>query len=229
MRYAFAFFLFAVACVVLAARNGRLAWLLLWPAVSFLVVALAYAFAGPRLLGKRADGTIAPPNVAMLLPYFLFTSATWHLQRFLSREACHNQIVPGMWIGRRAFATELPATTDCVVDLTSEFVEPRAVRCGRTYICLPTLDGHATHPDRFNELVERLAPMRESIYIHCAQGHGRSAALAAAVLLRRGLAVSVDEAERILRIARPGIRLSRRQRRGLATFVNNKVPQETNT
>jgi protein-tyrosine phosphatase len=229
MRYSLAFFLFAVACVILATREGGSAWLLLWPASSFLIVACAYAFAGPRLLGKRADGTIAPLNAVLLLPYFLFTWATWHVQRLLSLELCHNEVAAGLWIGRRAYDGELPPETNCVVDLTSEFFEPRAVRTKHTYICLPTLDARATDAGELRGLVERLAPMRESIYIHCAQGHGRSAALAAAVLLRRGLAGSVDEAERMIRAARPAIRLSRRQRHSLAAFVTARVPRETKT
>jgi len=54
------------------------------------------------------------------------------------------------------------------------------------------------------------------MYIHCAQGRGRSAAVAAALLIRKGLAADVDEAERMLRAARPSIRISPAQRRLVA-------------
>jgi hypothetical protein len=59
MRYAIVFTMLA-ALLLNAAFIGGWAWLLAWPAVSFLVVAIAYAGAGPGLLGKRSDGTIAP-------------------------------------------------------------------------------------------------------------------------------------------------------------------------
>src|SRR5947209_17823719 len=61
------------------------------------------------------------------------------------REPCCPEVVPGIWVGRRAYARELPPDITLVVDLTAEFPEPRAVRAGRSYVCLPTLD--ATAPD----------------------------------------------------------------------------------
>ena len=47
-----------------------------------------------------------------------------------------------------------------------------------------------------------------SVFVHCANGHGRSAAFAAALLLRRGLARDVAEAMGIIRRARPACRLN---------------------
>src|SRR3569623_1658332 len=49
-------------------------------------------------------------------------------------------------------------------------------------------------------------------YVHCAQGHGRSAALVAAVLIARGLAADVDAAERQMTHARPRVGLKPVQR-----------------
>lgn len=225
MRYAVAFLVLSGACGLLAFQDRGLAWILAWPAVSFLAVALAYGVFGPRILGKRADGSLAPASVALLLPHFLFTWLTWHVQRLISREPCHTELLTGLWIGRRAYLAELPIETTCVVDLTSEFSEPRAVRRDRQYICLPTLGGTAIDERALREIVEQLAPLRETIYIHCAQGHGRSAALAAALLIRRGAVHSVEEAEQLLRRARPGVRLSRRQRGRLESFVaDQRVP-----
>ena len=55
-------------------------------------------------------------------------------------------------------------------------------------------------------------------FIHCAFGHGRSATIAAAVLVRRGDA-TLDGVERMLRAARPRIGLNAHQRRALAEAV----------
>jgi protein-tyrosine phosphatase len=97
------------------------------------------------------------------------------------------------------------------VDLTAEFPEPRGVRTGRTYLCVPILDGAATDEQTLRELIDKIVAWPGGVYIHCAMGHGRSAMVAAAVLLARGLAVTAGEAEQSLRRGRPGVRLNRAQ------------------
>src|SRR5207253_2722028 len=95
--------------------------------------------------GKRRDGRLATRSVILLLPYLLPTWLAWHCFRLLSREACCNEVTPGLWLGRRAFDRELPPGIGLVIDLTAEFAAPRGVRSGREYHCVPTLD--ATAPD----------------------------------------------------------------------------------
>ncbi|HTU93187.1 MAG TPA: hypothetical protein VMF69_24115, partial [Gemmataceae bacterium] len=131
-------------------------WLLMWPSLSFLVVAAAYAGLGPCLLGKRGDGSMALWAVFLLLPYLLLTWSLWYVQRRFSREPCCNEITPGLWIGRRAIAQELPPRIDLVIDLTAEFPEPRRIRSGRPYFCLPILDGSVPPENELRELVERI-------------------------------------------------------------------------
>jgi protein-tyrosine phosphatase len=98
-----------------------------------------------------------------------------------------------------------------VIDLTSEFSEPRAVRTGCAYLCLPTLDNAAPDPEVFREAVQKAAVWESPVYLHCALGHGRSALVAAAVLRKRGLADSPEEAFAQVQQARPGVRLNRGQ------------------
>jgi len=108
MKYAFVFALFGLYLAALACILGGLGLLLLWPGISILVLAAAYAGLGPGLYGKRPDGRMAWWAVLLLLPYLLLTWASWHIQRLLSREPCCNEVAPGLWIGRRVFAGELP-------------------------------------------------------------------------------------------------------------------------
>ena len=82
---------------------------------------------------------------------------------------------------------------------------------GIAYTSLPTLDGAAPDRAEFDALVAHIV-RAGGVYVHCASGHGRSATLAAALLIARGLSASVPEAEERLRAARPGVRLSRAQR-----------------
>lgn len=99
------------------------------------------------------------------------------------------------------------------MDLTSEFPEPGAVRAGREYHCLPTLDASSPSLPSFQALLLVVARSPEPIYIHCAKGHGRSAMVVIALLLARSLATTVSDAERIAKQARPGVQISTHQRR----------------
>ncbi len=224
MRYAFVFgllsaYLFAAACLL-----GGWGWLLAWPAASFLLVGAAYLGLGPRVFGKRADGRRAWWAVALLLPYLLLTGILWHLLRLVSREPPCHEVAPRLWLGRRPLATELPPGVDLVIDLTAEFTAPSAVTAGRTYLCAPMLDALAPAERQLRDVIERATDWPGVVYVHCAQGHGRSALVVAALLLRRGLATDVQHALALLRQARPGIGLQRRQRQVLHRFAQTIKP-----
>jgi hypothetical protein len=213
MAHALTFFVLAAGLVVVAVSADHPAyWLLLWPAVSFALVGVAYGGVGPRVFGKRPDGTLAPWALVVLFPYLALTWLLWHLARLVSRESCSHEIVPGVWLGRRALSHELPAGIELIVDLTAEFPRPTGVNIGRAYYCLPTLDATAPGEAGFRELVQRLAAWPGPVYVHCAAGHGRSATVVAGLLLARGLAADARQAEAALRKVRPGVRLNRAQR-----------------
>jgi protein-tyrosine phosphatase len=216
LLYTIVFGLFAAYLIALAVLLGGWAWLLAYPAGSFLLFAAAYAGVGPRLFGKRSDGRLAWWAVVLLAPVLLMLWCVWQAQRFFRREACCHEVAPGVWLGRRPLPHELPAGVVLVVDLTAEFPAPRGIGDGREYLTLPTLDGLAPDEADFRAVVERVAATAGPVYLHCALGHGRSALLAAAVLLARGLAADARHAEQMLRQVRPGVRLKPAQRRLLA-------------
>ena len=72
MKYGVLFLTIGVLFAYYAFLVGSWGWLLLWPALSFSSVALAYLGLGARVFGKRADGTIAPLALLALFPYFLY-------------------------------------------------------------------------------------------------------------------------------------------------------------
>src|SRR3954453_20322429 len=125
MKYAVAFFFFAAALTYLAFYHGGFAFILLWPAAGFLLVAIGYALAAPRVMGKDSTGIIAKWSRCVLLPYHWFVLSVWWMGKTISREAVCAEVAPGIWIGRRASFSELPADVAMIVDLTCEFVEPR--------------------------------------------------------------------------------------------------------
>jgi protein-tyrosine phosphatase len=208
----------------LAWTHGGVAWALAWPSLSALLLVVAYAKSAPGLLGKRPDGTRPAWAWALFLPYFVFLGAAWRLEQLLG-EDCWNEVAPGLYLGRRARARELPPDVRLVADLTAEFHEPAAVKEGRHYRCLPTLDARAPAAAAFVALVEQIASSPEPVYVHCASGHGRSATVAAAVLIRRGLARSPEDAETRLRASRPSVRLRPAQRALLAALHGGGRPE----
>jgi protein-tyrosine phosphatase len=223
MKYAIVFFLLAAYLIALGALVGGLGWLLLWPGISFAILGSAYTGLGPGVLGKRPDGRVAWWAVLLLLPYLLLTWGVWHLQRRLSKEDCCNEVAPRLWLGRRPFPRELPAGVDLVVDLTAEFPAARGLTAGRAYRCLPTLDALVPGDADVEKMVAEVANWPGIVYVHCALGHGRSALLTAAVLLRRGLAANPREAEALLRQARPAVRLKPPQRRLLERLAEDSL------
>lgn len=205
----------------------------LWPALSAGALSIAYSLKRPGMLGKRVDGSHAAWAWTIHGPYFLFTKAVVSVAR-LSREPAMNEVSPGLFVGRYLRQSELDARFEWVVDLTAELVEPRDVRSRRGYRCVPTLDASAPPVRALEQLVEELVDEEGPILIHCAQGHGRSAAVAAALVIRRGLEPDVPSAERRLRASRPGIRMKPPQLHAIeawlsrASFRDPRVMSATN-
>ena len=224
MKYGFLLTPLGVAQLVFALNKGLAGWLLCWSGISFVVAGLGYGWLGPRVFGKKANGRMAWPNVALLFPFLLLTWGLWHLQRLLAREAGSHEIAPGLWLGRRPFIADLPSNTTLIIDLTAEFPVARGVKQNRAYLCLPTLDTGVPELQALQQAVQQATECQGNIYVHCALGHGRSAMTVMAILLAKGLANDVADAEAIVKAARPGIRLSRSQRALLEQFCQS-VPQ----
>lgn len=211
MKYGILFLVMGIILGLQAGLLHGLYWLLVWPGLSFGLVGLAYLGLGPRIFGKRPVGTMAWHSVVVLLPYLLLTWFTWYLVRHLSREDCYNEVAPRLFIGRRPLSGEVPDEVTMIVDLTAEFPECCGVRNGREYIAAPMLDTGTTTEIVFKSLVQRIANWEGSVYIHCAQGHGRTGMVAAAVLVAKGHCATVEEAVVRLRTVRPRLDLARDQ------------------
>ena len=202
MKHAVTYLIAGVALTGLGLYYAGWAYLLLWPGIACLLVGIAYAGAGAKVFGKHPSGTLPLWSWVLLLPYLVFTWGIWKLKRKVSKEALYDEVAPGLWVGRRVLGPELPEGARVLVDVTCEFEEPRSALARCEYRCLPTLNYSVPTPADLAALVEDLA-RREGVYIHCAQGHGRSATVAAALLLRRGLLATPEEAVATVVRARP--------------------------
>jgi protein-tyrosine phosphatase len=211
LKYAILFALAGTLLGVIAISYGGWCLILLWPAFSFLAIGLAYLGLGPRVFGKRPLGTMAQRSTIALLPYLLYVWFVWHLLRLFSREKCLHQLTDNLTIGRRLLPSEIPENVDVVIDLTCEFAEPRPIRTSHEYVSYPMLDGVAPTPQWLANLARHLAADNRHLYVHCAQGHGRTGLVAAALLLIRGCASEPPAAVKMIQSVRPQVRLSKRQ------------------
>ncbi len=202
--------------------EGRWLLFLIWLGADFLILGLAHWRHAHRVFGKTLDGALPFWSWLLFLPLLTCNSAVWHLLRVLSREPSHSQATDNLVVGRRLLASEVDGSFDNYVDLTAEFVEPAVIRRSPGYRCFPLLDGAAPTPDALRQAVSSLQPGRT--FVHCAQGHGRTGLFALALLLSSGAAHAVDEGLRMLKAARPGIRLNHEQQRCIQAYVSQLNP-----
>lgn len=149
-------------------------------------------------------------SLIAFMPLHLLMQTIWHATRLCSRERPWDRICAHLVAGRRPLAHEMPEDIALVIDLTSEFAEPAAVREGRDYRLFPILDASVPEIGALRAFIATLPDART--YVHCAQGHGRTGLFCVAYLVERNLCGSPAEALRMLQAARPGIRLNRVQR-----------------
>jgi protein-tyrosine phosphatase len=200
-----------IAAALTATAVWTRVWLLLWPAVVLLAVAFVYFARAPGAFGKRLDGTHAWWAWLAWAPMFAYMRLMHEAARSLTKEPVANEVAPGIWVGRRPRPHELPPGVAIVVDLCAELAELRAVSTRQAYLAIPTLDATSPTPDQLahavDTIVDTMARTGGAAFIHCAFGHGRSATVAAAVLIRRGEA-TLDDVERKMKAIRPRIGLN---------------------
>jgi hypothetical protein len=211
MKYGLLFSLASILFLFQAVSSGRWFWLLLWPSLSFGLIAAAYLRGDHRIFGKRPDGSMSMASVVLLLPYLVYLWVVWHIIRLVSREDRCDLLGDRLTIGRRLLSNELPAETETVVDLTCEFPEPMALRSVPRYLCIPLLDAAAASPETLAAFARQLAEIDGPMFIHCAQGHGRTGLITALLLIARGSAADPDDALSQFTASRPRLALNRVQ------------------
>lgn len=215
MKYAILFGWCGILLGFLGWRLGWNGWLLLWFSFDFFLLSFAYQRGSIKIFGKQADGKMSLVSIVLLLPALLFLWVVWHVRRSILKEEYSHEIIPGLWLGGRVLTGELPDNISLIVDLTAEFIEPQDVIAQKTYICLPTLDGSVPSDEKLLEIVEKICSWQGNVYLHCALGRGRSATVAAGILLAKGMVNDVDRAKTLLQSIRPGVDFSSTQRQSL--------------
>jgi protein-tyrosine phosphatase len=196
---------FALALVIALFRHWT--YLLLWPAISFGIVASAYFGAGPGIF-RKTNGRLPLSTWWTLGPCLLGQ----HLSLLYYRLQCRpwDEVTPGVWIGRRLNNREASAAVragvTAVLDLTSEFSEAKAFRA-TCYRNIPILDLTAPSQKQLQEMAAFIREQSEKgiVYVHCKIGYSRSAAAVGSFLLASGTCGGAAEAVVLLRRVRPSI------------------------
>ncbi len=211
MLYGTAFSLIAITIATWALR-GSWNLLLIWPAASFALVGVAYLLGDVRVFGKRGDGTRHWFATITLFPYLAFAHLVWWAQISLSSEPATSTVNDRLVISRRLRSAELPENIAQICDLTCEFLDPVRLRSRNMYVCHPILDAGASDAADLAVFAKSLPPPDDGkLLIHCANGHGRTGMFAAIWLVAHGFVTSVDDAVTLIREARPGVSLRKRQ------------------
>lgn len=208
--YGVLFGIISILLAVSAVANGTWSLILLWPAISFGIVSSGYLFLGAKVFGKLPTGRMAIGNQVLLLPFLVSTWISWHAIRLISREQPFHQLTDNIVVGRRLFSSELPDGIMHVVDLTCELSEPEKL-CSKSYFSFPILDGATPAREFMLDWVEQVARLTGKVYIHCAEGHGRTGMFTAILLTKTAGFKTPAEAIAFIQSKRPLVRLNSRQ------------------
>ena len=188
--------------------------LLFWGMTIAGLLHYAYRENDHDLFGKTADGRVSPLYSIVMLPYLALLWARQIAITVFGRENKYDKICDGVWAGRRpTHASHLPEGVAVCVDLAAEFPRAKFLRDpsnGIKYVSFPILEASTRDCDALRDCIDSLP--EGAVYIHCAQGHGRTGFFTAAYLLRRGRVETLPQAEGMLTAARPGIKLRKAQR-----------------
>ena len=223
MKWGATFILLAVAaaggCLMVAGVVLRILYAEV--ALAFCGVGIAYLLNKPRALLKQSDGSLSVWSWLVYWPYHLLSWLSLSAYRVVSSEPAFHEIIPGLYLGCRLRSKD---TTEIlqrgplsVLDLTSEFAELPSLRNDGSYRCLPLLDHTAPTVDQLSDGIAFIDQRLRlgNVLVHCAVGHGRSAAVVAGFLVATEATRTLDEAVALLRSKRPGVQLNPAQRQAL--------------
>lgn len=226
MKYALIFFAFGSLCAFLAATSHCLPvrFIAASASMAFVGVGAGYAFVGPQVFLKQADGRLQFMSYLLYWPYHLLNFCSLWIFRWVGRENSYNRIDENVYLGcllnRRDKEDIVRLGILGVLDISCEFSEVPWLRRGK-YRCIPVLDTCSPSLEQLESGARWIQEqtMIGPVYVHCALGHGRSATFVAAYLLLCGQARTAPEAVAKVAVLRPKIGLSRSQMAILERFA----------
>jgi protein-tyrosine phosphatase len=201
---------YAVGAIIVTAISrffGLWGLFLFWPVLSLVIVAAAYFGLGPGIY-RKINGRL-PLSTRFVLGPCLFGQ---YISLCYYRRTCQpwNEVIPGVWIGRKLNDTEATEAVRqgvaAVLDVTAEFNEARPF-LNVEYLNLQILDLTSPTQEQMKQMAGFINEHSSKgiVYVHCKIGYSRSAAAVGAYLLAKAKAVNVQEVIHKLRSARPSI------------------------
>ncbi|MFT3807677.1 phosphatase PAP2/dual specificity phosphatase family protein [Arenimonas sp.] len=204
----------ALACVALAHLGGAWLWSL-WPAVSLLLIALAYAGLDSRVFQKTTRGRIPLGPRLLLMPYLLAARVNqgWWTRGSVAAVS----LGEGVSFGRVPRIGERLAAGESLVDLSAELDSS-----GATVRAIPCLDLIPPSPAQLREACAAIEAARSTgdVRVACALGFSRSASAVLAWWLRTGRESDLAQAEQRLRALQPRLVLTPTHREAIAAAVH---------
>lgn len=194
-------------------------------AVSFTLVGIAYFGVLPNIYAKRPDGIRPLWNQLLLLPYTLLAALSFRVSIWMANEAAIAQLERNLYFGRRLPGRDVEPGLALgwigVLDLAGEFTEDFRLRSLPHYLSLPVLDGSAPNLSQLEVATNWILETTQvgPVYVHCALGHGRTATILVAYLLRARSITNSAEGLTRLKSLRQGVGLNRAQLQALDLWV----------
>ncbi|QIL82080.1 phosphatase PAP2/dual specificity phosphatase family protein [Diaphorobacter sp. HDW4A] len=208
-------YLLASVLLTAAAFTCGGGWLwLLYPAVSLLLVALAYLLVRPHCFQKQEDGAMAVASVLLFAPYFV---GAWINSRAWTRAHAEDSRV-GEWQDMSVHLGRIPsardaAAYDALFDCAAELpvTHHPAAYAQHLSLDMVTLSAEqlVSGAERLDALIAAHRPRK--LLVFCALGYSRSAAVLCAWLITTGRVDSVDTAVKLIQQARPWVVLRAEQ------------------
>ena len=220
---------YAVAAIGLASLalilNGTFLWLA-YPALSLILVALAYITGRVHFFQKHPEGTFSTGSWILFAPYLL---GVWLNSRIWTRLHPQDTLIIQLdtlhlYLGRLANIQNMNAY-DAVFDCCAEFPTPYPV-LGSQYLSLDLIPLQANQLEQAVMRLEQLLQHRGTadkhhqsrILIFCALGYARSSATLCAWLLYKQYVTNSTEAIALLQQRRPWVVLNAEQQKQLNVY-----------
>jgi protein-tyrosine phosphatase len=225
-QHGFYYLVLAVVCLGYGQLLGRFAWLGIYPAISCLLVALAYLNNHSGFLHKT-NGSHSWFSMILYGPYLLGSWCTWVFYK--RRIPAWTEIIPGILMGRRLDKRETSALFKkgdiAILDLAPEILETNMLT-GFAYRHIPIIDLAPPSKEQLAEAVNFIQShyQKTRIYIHCSLGLSRSAVVVAAFLISQGL--STNRAVCLIRRLRPEIIVRAAMMEVLKAYESNLLDED---
>ena len=203
-----------------------IAYCLVWPAVSLLLVSFNYAYLGSAGFQKEADGRMGIAARWLYFPYLLGAYANSRI--WTRNEPKAVKICDRIYLGRLPAQRDIKASGyEAVVDMTAEFNKTDSTVAWHSIPCLDLLVPSKENLLAAARIISSIE--KKKILVACALGYSRSALAVIAWLLVTRRVNSVDNAIAMVKQQRPAIVISDEARLVLSALIEAEKPGSSKT